>query len=171
MGGKQTKSQTNALELTLFLGVFPSQREARSLVKRETDLHVRSFWGLDWRRPQRVGRPGLSPLTTLFPRLVGFHAHPVSSRVTPRPHAPCKLHPALFRSGSRVGAWVLGALSALNCSQTQVPAQPGAGGVWVWAARQGARRSPQADHKKHLQTLSCPWGHTARHWSKLSAYR
>lgn len=160
--------------------VFPSQRKARSLVKRETAL--RSFapfevWtggapsargSLDW-----ALSPPSSPNSWVSTRISSLHG----SR---RSHTSRASSILRFLARADVGAWVLGTPRALNYPQTQVPPTPGSGGGGLWASSPGARR-PQADHKKHLPTRfecrSFPWGkaevggHTARRQTKLSTCR
>ncbi|TKC50430.1 hypothetical protein EI555_013766, partial [Monodon monoceros] len=101
----------------------PSARKARSLVKRKTA--PRSFAPFE-----REGQPGLGPLTTLFPQLLGLHAHLVSPRVMPKPYEPCKLHPALSRSG-RCGCLGVGGSEGFELSPD--PGSPD--------ARRGRRRA------------------------------
>lgn len=160
--------------------VFPSQRKARSLVKRKTA--PRSFapfevWtggapsargSLDW-----ALSPPSSPNSWVSTRISSLHG-------SCRSHTSRASSILRFLARADVGAGVLGAPRALNYPQTQVPPTPGAGGGGLWASSPGARR-PQADPKKHLPTRfesrSFPWGkaevggYTARRQTKLSTCR
>lgn len=122
--------------------VFPSQRKARSLVKREAA--PRSFapfevWtggapsargSLDW-----ALSPPSSPNSWVSTRISSLHG----SR---RSHTSRASSILRFLARADVGAWVLGTPRALNYPQTQVPPTPCAGGGGLWASSPGARRPP-----------------------------